>query len=55
MVKHLPKWHNMLGLISGKGMKEGRDIRNLIISMGDRGEDRGFVEGKLGRQITFEM
>ena len=30
VVQHLPRLHNMLGLISGKG-NEDRDVRNIII------------------------
>jgi hypothetical protein len=30
-------------------------LASTLIEAGDRGEDRGFVEGKLGRGITFEI
>jgi hypothetical protein len=33
----------------------GRRVGSTLIEAGRRGGERGFVEGKLRREITFEM
>jgi hypothetical protein len=42
----MPQYRGMPGPGSGNGWVEEE---------GDEGEDRGFLEGKLGKEIAFEM